>query len=95
MAWLADNSIDLDTTRVVESTKFFRWRLDISLAGTFRSRILHISRKSSQLCDVVCTVRRERKFRSLWPRRRSDLLLIHLSAGTPIGREAGNSATTL
>ena len=41
--WFATILIDLETTRVTVSTKFFRCRLEVSLAGTFKSRMLHVS----------------------------------------------------
>ena len=67
----------------------------MAAVGTSRSRRLQVRRKSSQFFDVVCTARRQRTFNSLWPLTRSDLLFTQTSAGTPMGRDAGNSADIL
>ena len=71
------------------------WVCDMFLPGAFTSRRLHVSLKSSQLAEVVWTPMSALWLISLFPSEIKDLLLIEASADTPMGRDEGNSATSL
>ena len=67
----------------------------MAAVGMSRSRRQQVRRKSSKICDAMCTARSKRTFNSLWQLTRTDLLFTQTSAGTPMGRDAGNFAISL